>query len=39
MKPKKAPKPRKMVKLSLKVEKVEKRKTPTAVNHNETLVG
>ncbi len=39
MKRKKAPKPKKTAKLTLKVEKLESRKTPRlATNHNETLV-
>lgn len=39
MKPKKEPKPKKTAKLSLKVEKLESRKTPGQyLNHNETLV-
>ncbi len=39
MKPKKEPKPKKTARLSLKVEKLESRKTPGIwQNHNETLV-
>ncbi len=39
MKRKKAPKLKKTAKLSLKVEKLESRKTPGSyMNHNETLV-